>query len=61
MKALMGLVGKGISCDDERIDEYSDDRGRETDTINLCIDAGILKQVGDMDLDNFWLLPVKRR
>lgn len=60
MKALMALVGNGIGCEDSRLDDYSDDRATGPDTINLCINAGILKQVGDSDRDDFSLLPVKR-
>ena len=60
MEALMKLVGNGIGCEDARLDEYSDDRGLRPDTINRCISAGILKQVGNSDLDDFSLLPVKK-
>ncbi len=60
MKALMALVGNGIGCEDKRLDEYEDDRGIGPDTINLCINAGILKQVGNSDLDDFSLLPVTK-
>lgn len=58
MQALMRLVGNGIGCEDKRLDRYSDDRVIGPDTINRCINAGILKQVGNSDLDDFVLLPV---
>lgn len=47
----------GISTEDPRIAEFADDRGDDTDTINLCIDAGVLSQVGNADEgENFSLV-----
>lgn len=48
---------KNVSCDDERLNEFTEDRGAATDTINLCINAGKIKQIGNSDADNYSLVP----
>jgi len=48
----------GLSTEDPRIDDFADDRGQGPDTINLCIDSGLIKQVGSADEgENFRLVP----
>jgi hypothetical protein len=55
---LIGMViaEHAISCEDPRINEFADDRGVETDTINLCIEAGGITQIGSSDYDDFRLV-----
>lgn len=58
-EALIALVcaERSVHTEDERIAQYIDDRGPADDTINRCIKAGRIKQVGDYDADNFALVP----
>lgn len=56
---LLNLVyrANGISTEDEFVVPFSEDRGQDDDTINRCISAGRIKQVGDTSYDNFSLVP----
>ncbi len=53
---LLLSEGKEIDCDDERLDQFGEDRGASTDTINGLMDAGLVRQLqyGD-DLFNLQL------
>ena len=57
--ALVGLVyaRNGISTDDPDVEKFCDDRGGRDDTVNRCCTAGLIKQIGDGDSDNFSLVP----
>lgn len=57
--ALVGLVyaRNGISTDDPDVGKFCDDRGGRDDTVNRCCKAGLIKQIGDGDSDNFSLVP----
>lgn len=56
-KELLDLLAKEkhVGCDDERLSKFSDDRGSDTDTINIMIAAGRIKQTGNPCLDAFQL------
>ena len=58
-KRLIALVMSehSVSTDDPRLNEFADDHGNADDTINRCIDAGEIKQIGNCDLDDFRLVP----
>ena len=47
----------GISTDDPDVGKFCDDRGGRDDTVNRCCKAGLIKQIGDGDSDNFSLVP----
>lgn len=56
-KALLRLVydENGVSTEDDRLAPFIDDRGDEDDTVNRCIRAKAIWQVGSED--NFSLVP----
>lgn len=46
MQTMLDLIrseGGRMAQEDKRLDPYSDDRGRETDTFNRCVNAGLVK------------------
>lgn len=59
-RRLIALVWgeQAVSTEDPCIDEFADDRGKEDDTINRCINAGEIRQVGNSDTDNYYLVPI---
>ena len=58
-KELLTLVynENGVSTEDDRVERFADDRGEGDDTINMCVKAGAIRQVGDHDTDCFSLVP----
>jgi hypothetical protein len=57
MLIAMVIAENGISTEDPRIDMFTDDRRPEDDTINRCVKAGRIKQIGDSSSDNYSLVP----
>jgi hypothetical protein len=51
-----------IGVYDERLDRFSDDNGRDDDTLNLCFSQKLLAQTYDGDSDNgtIHILPAGR-
>ena len=48
---LVALFGGTVSADAGMLEEFSDDRGELTDTINRCFEKGALSQVQTGDDD----------
>jgi len=42
---LLLSEGKEIDCDDERLDQFQEDRGADADTITGLMDAGLVRQL----------------
>lgn len=63
-KELVGLVvsmGGQMDADDERLDQFCDDRGIGEDTINRVFNKGYLRQVGAEDNFTIELARFQRR